>query len=528
MNRVAIYDATLREGAQSAGVSFTVQDKMRIVRTLDEAGVSYIEAGNPGSNPKDAEFYRLMSGKSLKNARLAAFGSTCRVGVMPEDDANIRALLSADTGAVCVFGKAWDLHVTGVLKAALNQNLEIIRDTIVYLKSMGKEAVFDAEHFFDGYKQNPSYALEVIKTARRAGADWICLCDTNGGCFPHEMREIVARVRKAIDDAPLGIHAHNDTGMADANAVESVLQGAEMVQTTVSGWGERCGNTNLFTIVPSLQLKLGYECVLPGAVPRWADICRSLAETVNSLVPSGTPFVGRNAFSHKAGMHIDGVCKNPEAFEHVSPEKIGAERRFLLSEVSGRSAVLSRAGVIDPALTKDSPEIGELVCELKKLEHEGYQFEGAEASFDLMIRRKLRKYDPFFKLIGFSVTINEPGADEETASAVIRISVDGVEEVAGAVGNGPVNAIDAATRKALCRFYPCINEVTLTDYKVRVLDSGSATAAKVRVIIESSDGPDTWATVGVSPDIVGASLTALIDAIEYKLIKTGSARGATA
>lgn len=527
MDKVKIYDATLREGAQSAGVSFTVQDKMRIVKTLDEAGVSYIEAGNPGSNPKDAEFYSLMSGKSLKNARLAAFGATCRIGQEPEDDVNIQALLSADTEAVCVFGKAWDLHVTGVLKATIKQNLDIIRDTIVYLKDQGREAVFDAEHFFDGYKQNPSYALEVIKTACEAGADWVCLCDTNGGCFPHEVREIVARVRKATG-APLGIHAHNDTGMADANAIEAVLQGATMVQTTVSGWGERCGNTNLFTIVPSLQLKLGYECVLPEAVPRWAGICRSLTETVNSLVPSGTPFVGRNAFSHKAGMHIDGVCKNPDAFEHVSPEKVGAERRFLLSEVSGRSAVLSRVRGIDPALTKDSPEVGELVGELKKLEHEGYQFEGAEASFDLMIMRRLGKYDPFFRLVGFSVTINEPSADEEIASAVIRVSVDGVEEVAGAVGNGPVNAMDAATRKALGRFYPCINEVTLTDYKVRVLDSGSATAAKVRVIIESSDGNDTWATVGVSADIVGASLSALIDALEYKLIKSGAAHGVTA
>lgn len=515
--QAVIYDATLREGVQGAGATFSVEDKLRIVELLDTMGVAYIEAGNPGSNPKDAEFYQKVALNPPKHAKLAAFGATCRVGVSPAEDVNIQALLSAGTPVVAIFGKTWDFHVTEVLRATLEQNLQIIGDTVRYLCSQGREVVFDAEHFFDGYKRNPEYAMQALAAARDAGASWLCLCDTNGGCFPGEVATIMADVVSRFGSC-VGMHAHNDTGMAEANAVVGVQSGAVMAQVTLGGLGERCGNTNLFTLLPNLQLKLGYDCLPDASLVKLSDYAHTFYDLANEPPVAGAPYVGRNAFTHKAGMHIDGVNKNSASFEHVNPASVGAQRHFLLSEVAGRIAVLKKVQRFMPQLTKDSPEIAAIVDELKRMEHNGYQFEGAEASFELMVRRLLGQHDPFFDLKGFKVMINEPALDGEIASAVVQVRVAGQEEISAAVGNGPVNALDQAARRALERFYPNLSTARLTDFKVRVLTSRDATAAPVRVVIESTDGRHTWKTTGVSTDIINASWSALVDSLEYKLL----------
>jgi 2-isopropylmalate synthase len=516
--RPVIYDATLREGAQGAGASFTVEDKVRIVDMLDELGVAYIEAGNPGSNPKDAAFYERMRSHPLRQAKLVAFGATCRVGVRPEDDANIQALMSAQTPVVCIFGKSWDFHVTEILKATLEENLTIIKETVEYFKAQGKEVVYDAEHFYDGYKNNPEYALRTLQAAHDGGADWLCLCETNGGCFPMDVEKITRTVVERFGNN-VGIHSHNDTGMAEANAVVAVHAGATMVQVTIAGWGERCGNTDLFTLLPNLQLKMGHQCVPPENLQTLVDFAHSFHELANMGVNPRAPYVGFNAFAHKAGMHIDAVAKNPTSFEHIRPELIGAERAFLISEVAGRSAVLKKIQRIVPDVAKDSPDIKKIVDKLKEMEYRGYQFEGADASFELMVLRTLGLHQPFFTLKSFKVIVNEPAPDGTSASAMVHICVDGTEEISAATGNGPVHALDQATRRALERFYPSLNTTALSDYRVRVLDSKFATAAPVRVLIESTDGTHTWTTVGVSNDIIEASWQALVDSLEYKLFK---------
>ncbi len=516
--KLIIYDSTLREGAQGVGTFFTVEDKIRIMHMLDDFGVDYIEGGNPGSNPKDTEFYRRAREEKLKHAKLTAFGSTCRLGVKPADDANVQALLAAGTPVVTVFGKVWDFHVTEVLRASLEDNLQIIGDTISYLKSRGKEVVFDAEHFFDGYKNNPEYAMSVLRAANEAGADWLCLCDTNGGCFPHEVAEICQVATKAFV-FKVGIHCHNDTGMAAANSLIGVQSGCRQVQMTINGWGERCGNANLCVLIPDLQLKLGYACVPPENMPSITKFALKASEIANLPQDPSTPFVGRNAFAHKAGMHIDAVLKNPASFEHIEPELVGAEREVMVSEVAGRMAILGQLQAIDPSLVKDSPHVQAVLDKLKELEYEGYQFEGAQASFDLVIRRQLGCYKPFFRLKNFKVISDSADMGETSASAVIKVEVGGEEEITTASGKGPVDALDSALRKALERFYPQLKEVHLSDYKVRVLDSFDATASKVRVLIESTDGKKTWQTVGVSADIIEASWEALVDSLEYKLLK---------
>lgn len=515
--QAVIYDATLREGVQGAGATFSVEDKLRIVELLDSMGVAYIEAGNPGSNPKDAEFYQKVALNPPKHAKLAAFGATCRVGVSPAEDANIKALLSADTPVVTIFGKTWDFHVTEVLRATPEQNLQIIADTVGYLCAQGREVVFDAEHFFDGYKRNPEYALAALSAAREAGAAWLCLCDTNGGCFPQEVARIVTEVEGRFGPC-VGIHAHNDTGMAEANAVIAMENGAVMAQVTLGGWGERCGNTDLFTLVPNLQLKLGYSCIGGQSLLQLAEYSRRFYDLANEPPVARAPYVGHNAFAHKAGMHIDGVNKNAASFEHIDPASVGAKRQFLLSEVAGRVAVLKKVQRFMPDLTRDSPEIAAIIGELKRMEHNGYQFEGAQASFELMVRRLLGRHTPFFELKGFKVMINEPALDGEIASAVVQVRVGGQEEISAAVGNGPVNALDQAARRALERFYPSLGAARLTDFKVRVLNSRDATAAPVRVVIESTDNRHTWRTTGVSTDMINASWSALVDSLEYKLL----------
>jgi 2-isopropylmalate synthase len=517
MSRVHIYDSTLRDGAQGPGISFSVEDKLKIVQKLVEFGISYIEAGNPGSNPKDIEFFERIGEIELKNSKLVAFGSTRRVGVKTEDDANVQSILKANTSTVAIFGKTWDFHVTEILKTTLEENLKMINDTISYFKSKGKEVVFDAEHFYDGYKANSEYAMLALEAAFKGGANSICLCDTNGGALPDEIFEITSKVVKAFN-VDIGIHCHNDNGMAVANSVMAVKAGARQVQGTFNGYGERCGNTNLTSVIPGLQFKLGFECVPQDSIAKLTEASRCIDEISNVTTYDNTPYVGKSAFAHKAGMHADAVHKNSSAYEHIEPEIVGNNRLFLMSEVAGRSAVLKLINKIAPEIKRESKETILVLDKLKELEYEGYQYEGAESSFELVIRKILNKHKPSFELMDFKVIVTEPATNNVNSSAMIKIKVDEEVEITASEGDGPVNALDKALRKALEKFYPHIAKVKLTDYKVRVLDSSSATAAKVRVLIESTDGRNTWNTIGVSTDIIDASWKALVDSIEYKLL----------
>ncbi len=518
MKQVVVYDSTLRDGAQAQGVSFTVEDKLKIVQRLDELGIGYIEAGNPGSNPKDLEFFEQVSALKLKHAKIIAFGSTRKVGIAATEDRNLQSLLSANTNAVAIFGKSWDYQVTDILRTTLQENLNMIADTIGFLKNQGKEVVFDAEHFFDGYKANPDYAMQTLQAAVDAGADVLCLCDTNGGTFPDEVSTITKAVVSRFN-VQVGIHCHNDCEMAVANSIAAVQAGAVQVQGTMNGIGERCGNANLCAIIPNLQLKLGMQCIPSDNMAELTSAARFVSEIANMIFNDKAPYVGNDAFSHKGGMHIDAVSKNPISYEHINPEKIGNVRHILVSEVAGRSALLNKINAVDATLNKDSSDTKRILEHLKTLEHEGYQFESAESSFELMVQRQLGKLSPFFTLKEYNVSTHAPAADGVNSSASIRIAVGEQEETTVAEGDGPVNALDKAVRKALERFYPAINEVKLIDYKVRVLDSDKATAAKVRVLIESADQHESWTTVGVSTDIIDASWLAMLDAIEYKLMR---------
>lgn len=518
--KIFVYDSTLRDGTQGEGVSFSVDDKIKIVRALDILGVDYIEAGNPGSNPKDMEFFRRASGMKLSHAKISAFGSTHRVGILPEEDPNLRALLSAETQVVTIFGKAWDLHVHEVLHAHLSDNLEIIRSTIAYLVQMGKEVIFDAEHFYDGAKHNKEYALQVLQTAAEAGAETICLCDTNGAAFPDEIAVMTEEVCQRLKQTKIGVHCHNDTGMAVAGTISGILSGAVHFQGTMNGFGERCGNADLCTIIPNLQLKRGYSCIPSEKLETLKATSRLIYELANLVPDERKPYVGAMAFAHKGGMHIDAVYKNPVTFEHINPEQVGNERRFLMSEMSGRSTVLSAIHKVDKTISRDSEDTKRILSELKRLESEGYQFEAAESSFELLIRKMLDRYTPFFALEQFKVLSVAPNPANESCSAIVKIMVDGKSELTAAEGEGPVNALDKALRKALERFYPEIGKMRLIDFKVRVLDGKNATASRIRVLIESTDGEENWSTVGVSRDILEASWLALVDSVEYMLQKT--------
>ncbi len=520
MKRLEIFDSTLRDGAQSEGISFSVQDKLNIVHALDEFGVAYIEAGNPSSNPKDIEFFQRAAGMNLKNSKLCAFGSTRRKGMRPEDDEYVLSLLGAGTPAVSIFGKSWDLHATEILKVSLDENLCMVKDTVGFFKSRGKEIIFDAEHFFDGYKSNPEYAFKVLDAAAGSGADVLCLCDTNGGAFPEEIYEITKAVCAAFPRVRVGIHCHNDVGCAVASSMMAVSAGAVHIQGTFIGYGERCGNADLSVIIPNLQLKKGLRCV-EGDVSRLTEAVIKIADISNLTVPRDKPYVGESAFAHKGGMHIDGVSKLSRSFEHISPEAVGNKRRFLMSEVSGRTTILAKLKDLAPELTKDSPEVIEIVNRIKQYEHEGYQFESADASLELIMKKVLNLYQPHFSLKMYKTTGEYPAPNPELSSnAMINIDVDGVNEITASLGNGPVNALDSALRKALLVFYPQLSRMHLIDYKVRVLAGDHATASKVRVLIESTDGESTWTTVGVSTDIIEASWIALADSFEYMLAKS--------
>lgn len=520
MNKIDIFDSTLRDGAQGQGISFSLEDKLKIVRALDDIGVSYIEAGNPGSNPKDMEFFNRVKSLELRNSKLCAFGSTRRPNIKAIEDTNIKNLILADTEVVVIFGKSWSFQVESILKTTLNENLNMIKDTIMYFKDCGKEVIFDAEHFYDGYKEDKEYALKTIKAAKEAGASAVVLCDTNGGSLPEELKEITIEAVKTVE-CKVGVHCHDDIGMAVANSIMGVMAGATHVQGTFIGIGERCGNANLSAIIPTLKLKLCFDCISDENIRKITATGRYIAEISNISLKEEAPYIGSSAFAHKGGMHIDAVCKSSKAYEHVEPNLVGNSRRFLVSEVSGKSTILKEVQKIFPNLDKESKEVSDITKRLKELEYEGYQFEGAEGTIELVMRKMIGKYKPFFKLKNFK-TIGENRLGNErdfTSSAIINIVVEGKEEISAAEGDGPVNALDKALRKALEVFYPQLKEVRLVDYKVRVLDSESTTGAKVRVLIESTDGVESWSTVGVSKDVIQASWIALVDSIEYKLIK---------
>ena len=518
MKKIKIFDSTLRDGSQAEGISFSVEDKIRIVEKLDQLGIDYIEAGNPGSNAKDMEFFNRISSMKLNHVSLSAFGSTRRVGIKVENDLNVVALLKANTPSVTIFGKSWDFHVTDVLKTTHEENLNMIYDTLSFFKSKKKEVFFDAEHFYDGYKANADYAVEVCKKAEQAGADAIVLCDTNGGTQPLEIFEITKLIRKIIGDkVDIGIHCHNDTGVAVANSMMAVEAGVVHVQGTFNGFGERCGNANLSTIIPNLQLKSNYHCIPEENLSLLTSTSRFIDEVANLKHDERSPYVGKSSFAHKGGMHIDGVNKNSKTFEHISPDKIGNERRFLISEQAGRGLVLKKIQKIDPSLKKSDPKTAEIMQELKHLENLGYQFEGAEASFQLRTLRILGKYKPFFTLKHFLVNVYEPTTEGNSSTATIKVEVDGRDEITASEGDGPINALDKALRKVLILFYPQLNKMRLVDYKVRVIGNGDATAAKVRVLVQSTDGNELWSTIGVSTDIIEASWIAVVDSIEYFL-----------
>jgi 2-isopropylmalate synthase len=520
MGSISIYDSTLRDGAQGKGISFTVKDKIKIVKKLDELGIDYIEAGNPGSNPKDSEFFEEAGKLELKHSKLVAFGSTRRPGIKASEDANLKAMLSADTKAVAVFGKSWDFQVTEILKTTLGENLAMIRDSIVFMIKNGKSVVFDAEHFFDGYKSNPDYAMKTLEAAVEGGASVLCLCDTKGGTFPNDIGKITEVVKSRFDVC-IGIHCHNDNGMAVACSISAVEAGATQVQGTMNGLGERCGNANLTTIIPNLQLLAGHKCVPKSSMDIWAESAIYISEISNMALPDGSPFVGSAAFAHKGGMHTDAMAKNPASYELFPPAKVGNTRHILMSEVAGSSSVMKLIGKIKPDLNKKSPETREIISKLKEMEFEGYQYEGAEASFELIIRKILGLYKPSFELVEFKVMVNEPNVTNVNSTAMIKIKVGNQFEITAAEGDGPVDALDGALRKSLKKFYPNLEKIKLTDYKVRVLDSEMATAAKVRVLIESTDGRSEWTTIGVSTDIIEASWLALVDSIEYCLCQEG-------
>lgn len=518
-NQVKIFDSTLRDGAQGQGISFSLEDKIKIVRVLDEMHVDYIEAGNPGSNPKDMEFFKRLKEVNLNNSKIAAFGSTRKPNVKAEEDKNLKDLLSSGADTVVVFGKSWSFQVTEIIKTSLDENIQMIKDTIKYLCENGKEVFFDAEHFYDGYKENKDYAMAALKAAEQAGAKVAILCDTNGGTLPQEIYDITKAVRNEIS-IEIGIHSHDDMGMAVANSIMAVEAGAKQVQGTFIGIGERCGNANLSAIIPALKLKLGYEVLKGAELVNLTKSARYIAEICNITLMDQSPFVGNSAFAHKGGMHIDAVTKAPRSYEHIDPEVVGNKRRFLVSEVSGKSTILQEIKKIFPNISKDDSSVQKITDKLKELEYEGYQFEGAEGTVELVIRKTIGKYKPFFKLNHFKIIGEQPyGSEDFSSTAVINITVDGQTEMTAAEGEGPVNALDKAIRKALEVFYPELKQARLVDYKVRVLDSESATEAKVRVLIESTDGIESWSTVGVSRDVIQASWIALVDSIEYKLIK---------
>ena len=515
---IAIYDTTLRDGAQAEGVSFSAVAKVQVAKRLDEFGIAYIEGGFAASNPKDMEFFRLIKQETLKHSKVAAFGSTRRANIAPEDDKGLAALLEADTPVCTIFGKSWLLHVTEVLQTTPEENLAMIADSVRFLKGHDKEVIFDAEHFYDGYKDNPEYAMSALKAAVDAGADCLVLCETNGGALPNEVAEITATVVNEFD-TEVGVHTHNDGELGVANALAGVNAGALHVQGTINGIGERVGNCNLSSVIPNLMLKMGETCLPnPANLKQLRALCLFVYEQANMRANTRQAFVGDSAFAHKAGMHVDGVRKVPKSFEHIVPESVGAKRRILISELSGASNIFLKAIEMGLELDRKSPEVKEVLKQLEQMEKEGYEYESADASFQMLIKKVLKKHQSFFELESFSVTVDrQGGVGGCRTAATVKVRVNDETELTVGEGDGPVDALNVALRKALSKFYPTIADVVLRDYSVRILDPEEATAAKTRVLIESGDGEKTWGTVGVSENIIEASWEALVDSVEYKL-----------
>ncbi len=518
MEKIVVYDTTLRDGSQTEGISFSVEDKLKITEKLNELGVHYIEGGWPGSNPKDKQYFKFVKQHKPTVSKIVAFGSTRRSNIKSSDDVNLRELIKSGAETITIFGKSWDLHVKDVLRTSLEENLNMIKDSILYLKNRKKEVFFDAEHFFDGYKSNPDYALDTLIAAEDAGADCIILCDTNGGMLPEYIKDVIGKIRQKISTS-LGIHAHNDSGLAVSNTLAAIESGCSHVQGTITGLGERCGNANLSTIIGILHTKMNLRTIPDKKVSLLTETCYYINEISNIQLPDNTPFVGHSAFAHKAGVHIDAMLKNPLAYEHIDPKVVGNHRRFITSELAGKMPIVMKARELDVSLDKKSPQAKKLLRALQEKEHEGYQFEAADASFELFMKRSLKRYKPFFKLEGFKVSTEKRFDGKIFAEASIRVNVDGKEKFSAAEGDGPVDALDKALRSALNEFYPELSHMRLVDYKVRVLDTTTGTAARVRVLIESQDNHDSWTTVGVHENIIEASWEALIDSIEYKLLK---------
>ncbi|RJQ54903.1 MAG: citramalate synthase [Actinobacteria bacterium] len=514
---VTLYDTTLRDGSQREGLSLSVKDKISIAHKLDQFGIAYIEGGWPGANPKDNEFFETMRSVKLENAKLVAFASTRRKGTPVEEDPNMRALIEAATPTVCIFGKAWDMHVTHALVTTLDENLRMIAESVEHLKKQGLEVVYDAEHFFDGYRDNPAYAMETVKAAEDAGADCIVLCDTNGGFLPQQVEEIVREVKPQVGP-PLGMHAHNDSGCAVANTLVAVREGVSHVQGTINGYGERCGNADLVSIVPGLALKMGIDCIPGENLKLLTELAHHVSEVANITPDANEPYVGENAFAHKGGVHVSATLRAKGTYEHIDPQLVGNIQRIAVSEQAGIATILERAR--EAGIELNDEQAKNVLDKLKKLEHRGYHFEAADASFEMLLRRTKGEYRPLFKLEEYRVNVgkrSEKGVP--IADAIVKIHVGGRRHVEHAEGDGPVNALDMALRKAMGNVYPDVYNIRLTDYKVRIVNAKRGTAAMTRVLIQSSDGEDEWGTVGVSENIIEASWDALVESIEYGLTR---------
>jgi 2-isopropylmalate synthase len=518
MPKVLLYDTTLRDGSQGEGISYSVCDKIRIAQELDKSGINFIEGGWPGSNPKDMEFFLKMSKARLSFAKLVAFGSTRKSANSAANDSNIKGLLKSGVTHVTIFGKTWDLHIRDVLKVSLEENLEMIQDSVSFLVSKGITVFYDAEHFFDAYNANKAYSLKCLLTAQEAGAAELVLCDTNGGTLTSKILSIIKEIRPDIK-AGLGIHCHNDSGLAVANSLAAVEAGANMVQGTINGYGERCGNADLIPIIANLKLKMGIDCISAEKLKGLTHLSHFVSEISNMVHRNDQPYAGDSAFAHKGGVHINAVMKNPVTYEHIDPQSVGSHRRMLVSELGGKTGITISAKELNFDLSKDDPKTKKILKLIQDMEHQGYHFEAADASFDLLLKRSLKKYKSFFELEGFRVVIEKISNKKITSEAIIKLKVKGVKEHTAAEGDGPINALDNALRKALKEFYPALARMHLSDFKVRVLDEKAGTASKVRVLIQSQDESDNWTTIGVHENIIEASWQALVDSIDYKLLK---------
>ncbi|MCF8027546.1 MAG: citramalate synthase [Desulfobacteraceae bacterium] len=525
MKSIRLYDTTLRDGTQGEKISFTAQDKLKVARKLDDMGIHYIEGGWPGASAKDFDFFQLAAKETFQHARIAAFCATHKHGSTPEDDRQLNVVLESGAAVGTIVGKTWDLHVTKILGIPLEANLEMIENSVAYLKKNGLEVHYDAEHFFDGHKENPEYAARTIRAAVSGGADAICLCDTNGGALPHEIEEITTAIREVIDsctDRPIhiGIHTHNDSNLAVANSIVAVRAGATIVQGTINGYGERCGNADLTSIIPILQLKMGYACISDENLAKLQKVSLYVSETANMTPVNSRPFVGKSAFTHKGGLHVDAIMKEPRSYEHITPELVGNRRRVLISDMAGKGNIRYKARELGFPVDENGYDYAEIVNTVKRLEQEGYQYDVADGSLRILMEKLTDQFQPCFELESFRVTVEKEKDRPCHSHAMIKINVEGIEEITAAEGHGPVSALDNSLRKALNNVYRnVLDPVHLVDFKVRVLDGRDGTGAKVRVLIESRDEETIWSTIGVSEDIIEASWQALADSFQYKLAR---------